>query len=144
MEPFDPSEQNRKSSSIPTFVQWLAAPAIEASDTSTAQIRKTLLVALALMMSGGGILWGTLAVWAGAEWQSFIPFGYVLITAGNLALLRYHRQFQPTSITQLTASLLLPFAFQWSLGGGLASGAMMLWGILALAGACIVDIPRSA
>jgi hypothetical protein len=93
---------------------------------------------MAILMSFGGLLWGSLSISMGAIWQSSIPFGYVLATVLNFSAFRAHRNFFVTSQIQLSLSLSLPFLFQWSLGGGRASGAVMLWGILALVGALLV------
>jgi len=111
-------------------------------DPST-RLRRILLVTLSILMSFGGLLWGTIATSVGAHLQSTIPYGYVVATFLNLSLFRAHRNFFVTSQVQLSLSLLLPFLFQWSLGGGRASGAMMLWGVLALVGAILVRAGRA-
>jgi len=125
-------------SSIPGFIHWLAKPGADVNIDPSTRLRRILLITIAILMSFGGILWGTLAVSIGAIWQASIPYGYVIATILNLSAFRAHRNFFVTSQIQLSLSLLLPFVFQWSLGGGRASGAVMLWGILALVGALLV------
>ena len=125
-------------SSIPGFIHWLAKPGADGNIDPSTRLRRVLLITLAILMSFGGILWGTLAISIGAVWQSSIPYGYVFATVLNLSAFRAHRNFFVTSQIQLSLSLSLPFLFQWSLGGGRASGAVMLWGILALVGALLV------
>jgi guanylate cyclase len=97
------------------------------------------LVAMALLMSVGGLLWGVLCVWLGGGWRAAVPFAYVALTALNLANLRLDRNFARTSTLQIALSLLLPFALQWALGGFGASGAMGLWSLLALLGSLTVQ-----
>lgn len=117
------------------LVEWLAVPAAQATDTAADTLRHRFLVMTGLLMSGGGVMWGTLALAIGAPQASLIPFSYVVLTALNLLWLRLHRSFRRTRVVQLSASLVLPFCFQCALGGFEASGAMMLWGLLALVGA---------
>lgn len=116
-------------------VAWLAAPAAQGSDSAADTLRQRFLVMTGLLMSGGGLMWGGLSLAIGAPAASLIPFAYVALTALNLLWLRIHRSFRRTRVVQLTASLILPFCFQCALGGFEASGAMVLWGMLALVGA---------
>lgn len=46
--------------------------------------RKSFLVFLTLLMSLGGVLWGTISVFHGLIYPSIIPYGYVVISIGNL------------------------------------------------------------
>lgn len=87
------------------------------------------------LMSGGGLLWGGLASYFGLYVQATIPFGYTLITVINLSYFAASKNFRVVRFVQVLISLILPFLFQWSLGGFAATGAMMLWALLALVGA---------
>lgn len=84
-------------------------------------------------MSCGGIVWGTLVLWYGLYYQSTIPYGYVVLSALNLWYFSKYNNFALVRDFQTTISLLLPFFFQWSLGGFMASGGVMLWAMLAVA-----------
>ncbi len=83
-------------------------------------------------MSFGGLVWGTMALVLGLSWQSTIPYGYTAITVLNLMRLSRGGSFSVARAVQVLISLLLPFALQWSLGGFVPSGAMMIWALLAL------------
>ena len=48
---------------------------------------------------------------------------------------RRNTKFPPARAVQVAISLLLPFLTQWSLGGFVASGGIMLWALLALTAA---------
>ena len=91
------------------------------------------LVAMGVFMSGGGLIWGTISLCYGLTLQSLIPFSYALLTAINFYLFSRYKNFRLTRFFQVLISLLLPFLFQWSLGGFIVSGAVMLWAMLALA-----------
>ncbi len=103
-------------------------------DDEDERLRHRLLVFMGVLMSGGGVLWGSLALGFGLHLAATIPYGYVVITIVNLAVFRATRSFRAARTVQVLASLLLPFMFQWALGGFEASGAVMLWAMLALVG----------
>lgn len=105
------------------------------SDIPEIKVRKSFLVFLATFMSCGGIIWGSISLAYGLTWQSLIPYGYVAISVINLFLFGMLRHFNFARVVQLFISLLLPFLFQWSLGGFFASGLIMLWAILAVTSA---------
>jgi len=93
------------------------------------------LVAMGVFMSFGGLIWGSMSLAFGLTLQSLIPYSYVLLTLINFLLFAKFKNFQLTRTFQVLISLLLPFFFQWSLGGFIVSGAVMLWAMLALAAA---------
>ena len=104
------------------------------SDTPEERQQHKLLIYMALLMSGGGILWGGLCLYFKLHGPSIIPFGYVLITALNLIFFRATKRFSIVRTLQVSTSLLLPVLFQLTLGGFTRSGAVMLWSLLALGG----------
>lgn len=106
-----------------------------ASDNPELKVRKSFLVFLATFMSCGGIIWGSIALFYGLVWQAMIPYGYVLVSLFNLIVFAYVKEFNFARSLQLFISLLLPFFFQWSLGGFFSSGLIMLWAILAVTSA---------
>ena len=78
------------------------------------------------------MIWGTLSVLSGLYWPSTIPYGYTIVTAVNFFALWRTKKFAIARTIQVFISLLLPFLFQWSLGGFVSSGAMMIWSMLSL------------
>jgi len=100
------------------------------------------LVYMGLLMSGGGLIWGGISVLSGLYFQSLIPFGYVVLTSFNFVYFRRFKNFEAARFVQVLLSMLLPFIFQWSLGGFVASGAVMLWSLIALAGSLTFQAAR--
>ena len=84
-------------------------------------------------MSIGGLVWGIIALVLDRSLQSSIPFGYIILSFINIYLFHRFKHFVSAQFFQTAISLILPFLFQWSLGGFVSSGAVMLWGLLALA-----------
>lgn len=108
------------------------------------KVKKSFLIYLALFMSGGGLLWGTIAIANGLTVQSLIPYGYTIITVFNLYYFWKSKNFESTRFVQIFISLILPFLFQWSLGGFFSSGALMLWSLLALVASPSFQSPKSS
>ncbi len=109
-----------------------------------ARVNRQTLVLGGVLMSGGGLLWGALALAFGRVAESSIPLGYVVLTIVNLGLLARDRRFPRARNVQVLISLLLPFMFQWSLGGFVDSGGVMLWAMIALVGSLTLSSTRQA
>ncbi|NCG20925.1 MAG: response regulator [Rhodobacterales bacterium] len=101
-------------------------------DSPEQSLRHHLLIYMGSLMSVGGLVWGTLALYFTSTSLAVIPFGYVVITLANLTYFHKSKNFPVVRGVQVFFSLLLPFLFQWALGGFAASGNMMLWAILAI------------
>jgi class 3 adenylate cyclase len=89
---------------------------------------------MGLLMACGGVVWGAMCAFYGLWLSSAIPFAYTALTAVNFSYYRASKNFPRVRFFQVLISLLLPFLFQWSLGGFVASGAAMLWAVVALLG----------
>jgi len=85
-----------------------------------------------VIMNLGGLTWGILAVIYKLSYVAYIPFGYVILSAFNLIYLYKFHNFKIARFLQVFHSILLPFLFQWLLGGFIPTGAVMLWSFLAL------------
>lgn len=95
--------------------------------------KKRFVVYEAILMSFGGLLWGTISLLIDRPTASIIPFGYILLSAVNILYFSTTKNFKITQGFQTGISLLLPFLFQWLLGGFYSSGGVMLWALLSLA-----------
>lgn len=106
--------------------------------------QKRFLVYQGTAMSVGGLVWGTMLVWANVASPSIIPYGYVILTAINFWYFYRTKNFTVVRHVQTFISLLLPFMLQWWLGGFEQSGSVMLWSMLALASsATYLDVKSS-
>lgn len=112
-------------------------------DSDTEKLRKRFLVYMGSFMSCGGLLWGSLSAAYNLPLQATVPFGYTALTILNLTYFRITKNFAVVRFFQLFISLLLPFLFQWMLGGWVASGTVMLWAMLAIVGAMTFSEARS-
>ena len=95
--------------------------------------QKRFVVYVAILMSLGGAFWGFICLFIDKTAQSIIPFGYVVMSVLNLWYFKTTKRFKFVQAFQTAISLLLPFLFQWVMGGFFVSGGVMLWALLSLA-----------
>jgi serine phosphatase RsbU (regulator of sigma subunit) len=105
------------------------------SDSEEQRLRKAVLVFLAVIYTMAGIVWGFGYVLLGLPVSGSIPLSYSLVSAVSLLYFLKTKHYKFFCRSQLTLILILPFLLQWSLGGLAASGAVILWSILAPIGA---------
>ncbi len=106
-------------------------------DSEEEKLAHHYVIVMGLLMACGGVVWGSASALAGLHFPSTIPFGYVAVTAVNFLVFAVTKNFPRARFVQLSISLLLPFLFQWVIGGFVASGAVMLWGIVAILGSLV-------
>jgi len=108
------------------------------------RLQGSLLLAASAMYAAAGVLWGVLYIALGEPVAGAIPLGYGILMAANVALfVRTHRMRRFRN-SQLLLTLILPFLLQLSLGGFVASGAVVIWSFTSPLGALLVGNPRTA
>ncbi|MFT3711451.1 MAG: ATP-binding protein [Archangium sp.] len=126
---------------VVSFLQGLgAAP----GERPGPRAERELVVLGGTLMSFGGLVWGTLALSQGLHVASSIPYGYTLLTAVNFWWFARHRDLRIAKVMQVLLSMLLPFFFQWALGGFVRSGGVMLWSMIALVGSLTFSSARAS
>lgn len=106
-----------------------------AGDAPEVMLQKQFLVYLGGAMSLGGVMWGSLALWQGLIVPALIPYGYTFVTFFNFLGFQWRKNFRVAKFVQIAISLLLPFMFQYSLGGFVNTGSVMLWALISLVAA---------
>jgi guanylate cyclase len=122
---------------------WLARIGADARDDEELRQKKSLLVALAVLILPVSVVWGSLYLSLGSA-VGVVPFIYFAVSLGSLVLFARTRRFHPFLVTQLLDILLTTTAGQMLVGGFLPSGAVGLWGILAPLGALVFLEVRQA
>ncbi len=105
------------------------------TDTEKEKLHKRFLVYVALLMMGGGLLWATICLYYRLFVPATVPLAYIVLSIANLRYFSGSKRFGLVRSFQLLISLVLPFVFQWSLGGFVPSGSVMLWAMTAILGA---------
>ena len=100
---------------------------VASDETEEIRLQQTLAVAVGVMMSGGGVVWGIFLLVFSETLPSLIPFGYTVATVLNVTLFRGTHRYRLFRFNQLALSLFLPFLVMISLGGYSESGAMVIW-----------------
>jgi guanylate cyclase len=105
------------------------------TDNEDERLRKAVMTFSVYLICFGGLFWGVTYAALGLWVTALIPFAYTVLSLLNIALLYRTKNDRFFLISQLTLILLLPFMLQWSAGGFVSSGGVMLWAILAPVGA---------
>lgn len=115
------------------------------SDNATEVQKHHFMIYMGLVMSFGGLVWGMISYVFGYYFAGSIALSYSLIvTPINFYVFGKTKNFTVARFVQVFFSLLLPFLFQCCLGGFTASGATMLWAILAVIGSLAFYDTRSS
>lgn len=120
------------------FVQRINSIGLSDRDPEMLRASKNLVVYLALFMSFGGLVWGSLLLYFDLPLAACIPYGYIGVSIINIIGFDKHKNFTVAGSIQIIASMFLPFMLQWLLGGFFHSGCVMLWAALALVGTIVL------
>jgi len=115
-----------------------------AGDGEEARLKHRFLILMGTLMGLGRLVWGITCASAGLWMASAMPFGYTAITLANFLVLSRYKNFRSARFVQVAASILLPFATQWALGGANPSGAVMYWGMVGLIGTLSFEEVRAS
>jgi serine phosphatase RsbU (regulator of sigma subunit) len=126
---------NKLKNLIEFWLERLSEAGSLPSDGEALRLRKAVLIFLAVIYTIAGVVWGFGYLLLGLPVSGSIPLSYSFISAASLLYFFKTKQYKFFCHSQLTLILILPFILQWSLGGFKASGAVVLWSILAPIGA---------
>ncbi len=129
---------------VPEWFVRVAAAGTLATDSDDVRLRKATLTLSVGMITLGGLLWAAMYATLGLHRSAAIPLAYSILSLLNLLALAAWKQYGLFRSTQLLLILWLPFLLQWSLGGFIASGAVMIWALLAPIGALLFHGTRPA
>jgi len=127
-----------------SFLEPILSIADTPTDSQEIKRQHIFLIYMGLLMSLGGLLWGTLCILHELYLPAAIPFGYILITTLNFLFLYKTKNFAIAQNIQIFISLILPFFFQYFLGGFVASGGNVLWSVLAVFGSFTLRNKRAS
>ena len=115
------------------------------TDVADERRRKVTLVILSGVCIVASIVWGVLYLAIlGPTVTALITFGFTLVVGGALVVFFLTRRIQLLLYPFFLMILWNPIAMQWSLGGFAASGALMMWSLLAPVGALMFQTVRIA
>jgi adenylate cyclase len=128
----------------PTPIQRLAALGAIERETEEDGLRRSTLVLWTCLVCALTPFWVVTYFALGLFLPGVIPLGYLVVTIALLARFARTKRYASFRTIQLTLTLLLPFALQWSLGGFAASSAVSLWALASVLGAVMFSGTREA
>lgn len=129
---------------VPDWLIRLASAGTLPSDDDETRLRKATLTLSVGMITVAGFLWSGMYAALGLYRSAAIPLVYSAYSVLNLAALMLWKRYSFFRFIQILLILWLPFLLQWSLGGFVASGAVMIWALLAPLGALLFHGTRPA
>ena len=126
---------------LPSWARKLVTIGALPEDGEDERLRKASLVLTATMITGMAIVWVATYAALGLYLSAAIPLAYQVISIVGLVALARSGRFDVFRATQLALMLLLPILLQWSLGGFVSSGGVLLWALISPLGALVLS-PR--
>ena len=118
-----------------SWIYRLSNSASLPSDTDAQRLRKAVLILLAATCTTLGVFWGIAYIALGRPLSGIFPLAYSAISTVSLVYFFRSKGYKFFCRGQLALILILPVLLQWSLGGFTASGAVVIWSVLAPTGA---------
>jgi class 3 adenylate cyclase len=114
---------------------WIGRIGLLPSDPDEERLRKSTLTLFAVLISAAGFTWAAMYALLGLTLPAAFPLAYSVLSL--LALLHFGitKRYRVFQFNQLALIMAVPIVLQWSLGGFVRSGAVMLWSLMAPLGA---------
>ena len=103
---------------------------------------RRMLLMMSISMSGIMLLWSMWCIHQDLRMHAWLPIGYIVVAVCCMAAIRYAGTERWGRHLLLLSGILLPFAFQATLGGLSKSGMVMLWSLPSLVAA--VNVARGS
>ncbi len=111
-------------------------------DTDSVHLRKSIAALSAIAVIPAALVWGLIYLLASENTAAAIPLGYIPLTALNLGIYRFSRNYRWFEFAQLTLNLLLPLFLMIALGGFVSSSAVAMWALVTPVGAIVYSTRR--
>lgn len=108
------------------------------SDSPDERLRKATFILSVGVTIVLGLIWAALFGLLGYLLPAAVPLGYSILASLSLALFVRTKRYDLFRSIHLLLMLILPFLFQLSMGGFVASGGMIMWSFVAPIGALVL------
>jgi len=102
------------------------------NELNVEMLYKAFFIYFSALMVAGALVWGIICLYFDKGSTSIIPFSYIGITFINFVICNKFSGLKVGCHIQIFFTILLPFIFQYALGGIANSGVVMLWSTVAL------------
>jgi len=123
---------------LPRSIAELAEIVALPEDSGDERLRKATFLLSVGVTIFLGLAWGTAFVLLGYRLPAAVPLAYSILAAFSLALFIRTKRYPLFRSIHLLLMLVLPFLFQLSMGGFVASGGMVMWSFVAPIGALVL------
>ena len=106
-------------------------------DSAEEKVNKSSLSVLSIPFAAAGLIWGILYFINGLLIPGSIPFSYGILSILSFVNFSITKKYKFFRNSQLFLILLLPFLLQLSLGGFIASSAVIIWALIAPIGSLV-------
>ncbi|HXG76756.1 MAG TPA: adenylate/guanylate cyclase domain-containing protein [Gaiellaceae bacterium] len=113
-------------------------------DSADERARKSLLVAVCLMVLPAGVLWGALYLVFDEPIAALFPWSYTVVSCACLVAFARSGSFRFLRTVELSLILVTPAALSVVLGGLTESSGVVIWSFLAPVGAVVFSGPARA
>ena len=117
---------------------------IRPGDRPDERLKKQALVLTSVTISVAALVWSAMYLWLGRPLAAAVPLTYTVASVLGLAYFARSGNFGPYRLSQISLMLVLPFLLQWSVGGFVNSGAVMVWAFTGPLAALVLYSPRRA
>jgi class 3 adenylate cyclase len=125
-------------------IERLAFLGVGPADSDEVRTQKVTLTLAAWVVTLLSFVWVGTYLALGLPVSAAIPFGYQVVSVVSLAIFARTKDFRFFRASQLILILVLPFLLQLSLGGYVASSAVILWALVGALGALFFYSAREA
>ena len=126
------------------LIERLAFLGVGPADSDEVRTQKVTLTLAAWVVTLLSFVWVGTYLALGLPVSAAIPFAYQVVSVASLAIFARTKDFRFFRASQLILILLLPFLLQLSLGGYVASSAVILWALVGALGALFFYSVREA
>jgi class 3 adenylate cyclase len=126
------------------LIERLAFLGVASADSDEVRTQKVTLTLAAWVVTLLSFVWVGTYLALGLPVSAAIPFAYQVVSLASLAIFARTKDFRFFRASQLILILLLPFLLQLSLGGYVASSAVILWALVGALGALFFYSVREA
>lgn len=126
------------------LITYIASATCLPDDTREERLRKAVVALLAAIWAVMGLIWGGIYLAFNLPLSASIPLGYAVFSAAGLVVFLRTRRYRLFLTLQLILVSLLPFCLQLTLGGYRASGAIVVWSVMAPVAVLVLDETRRA
>jgi class 3 adenylate cyclase len=126
------------------LVERLAFVGVTPADTHDIRVQKVTLTLAASTVTALAVIWVGTYLALGLRESAAIPFAYQVASITTLAVFARTKGYRFFRTSQILLIMLLPFLLQLSLGGYVASSAVILWALVGALGAVFFYSAREA